>query len=63
MEIKLEPPFALEVASKLINDGIPFTLEHTRHHTVIVVSKKDLETLLSRFGKLQLVVDNTKGEQ
>lgn len=60
MEIKLDPHFAIEVATKLINDSIPFTLEHTRRHTVIIVSKKDLEQLMSSFTKLQLVVDNTK---
>jgi len=54
MEIKVTPSFALEVARKLIAQGSYFTLEHTKHHTIVVASKEDLKKA-GEFNELKRV--------
>lgn len=62
MEIKVSPEFAIEIVTKLIKSDLPFILEHTKNHTIIVASKEDLESVQVGFGKLKLVKNTEKPE-
>lgn len=59
MEIKVTEEFAIEIIKRMMKSKLPFFLEYTKNHTIIVASKKDLKAVSDTLGNLKLIIDST----